>query len=413
MEKLKKMILTSSEREIVVEEIVEYLVNNPEILFMNNKEKFKLIMELLMRAERRLHLDNSPNDKGNGYTKRKLNTSMGQIELNVPRDRDGDFRPSVLPPKYQRFDESYLDLISAGINNFYSQSGIKSYLNNLNLPYSQSQLNKLSEDIYEEFKKWNSRELPEDVIALFIDGFHTELYDEEENKVLNATVYLILGIDFKGIKDLYLLEFMTGSESKGGWLEVFNKLISRGVKRPLVIVSDDFPGIMDAVKTIYPNSYHQLCWTHFRRNIRKNMNKKDSKEMSKEMEKLKLKNNFESAKKAFIEITDKYKEKYPGYISHIQERADNILCFFNFEESIRKHFYTTNIVESFNSGLSVIETNAGGFFRSKKMLEMNCFIKRNKLKKKKWAKPAPNISANIYYLRQMFAVKFGELPKVA
>ena len=412
MEKLKRMILTNSEREIVAEEIAEYLSNNPEILFINNKEKFKLIMELLMRAERRLHLDNSPNDKGNGYTKRKLNTSMGQIELNVPRDRDGDFRPSVLPPKYQRFDESYLDLISAGINNFYSQSGIKSYLNNLNLPYSQSQLNKLSEDIYKEFKKWNERELPEDVIALFIDGFHTELYDEEENKVLNAIVYLIIGIDFKGIKDLYLIEFMTGSESKGGWLEVFNKLISRGLKRPLVIVSDDFPGIMDAITTVYPNSYHQLCWTHFRRNIRRNMNKKDSKEMSKEMEKLKLKNNFESAKKAFIEITDKYKEKYPAYISHIQERANNILCFFNFEESIRKHFYTTNIVESFNSCLSVIETNAGGFFKSKKMLEMNCFIKRNKLKEKKWSKPAPNISANIYYLRQMFAVKFGELPKI-
>ena len=118
--------------ELISEDISSKL---PELLSMSETARFKAIMEILIKAERSLHLESSISDKGNGYVKRKLNTSMGQIELNVPRDRDGDFRPSILPPKYQRFDDSYLNLINAGLNNFYSQSTIINYLSHLNLSY--------------------------------------------------------------------------------------------------------------------------------------------------------------------------------------------------------------------------------------------------------------------------------------
>ena len=365
----------STNKETLSESLAKELSDNiHELFFMNETERIKTLMNILMKAERELHLQNSPNDKGNGFRTRKLNTSMGQIELNVPRDRDGDFRPSILPPKYQRFDESYLKLLNAGINNFYSNAGIKNYLNNLDLPYSQEQVKKLSDIVYEEFKLWQKRELPEDVAAIFIDGFHTELFDEEENKVVKAVVYLVIGIDFEGNKDLYSVEFITGSENKESWLVVLNNLIDRGLKRPLIVVSDDFTGIIEAVKTVFPNAYHQLCWTHFRRNIRRNMGKKDAKIMQEAMEKIKLENNFDSAKNAFIEVTNSFKKKYSSYINHIQSRADHILCFMRLDQRLRKYFYTTNIVESFNNNLSTIEKNSGGFFRSKKMLEVNCYI---------------------------------------
>jgi len=401
--------LSQSLAEIISQDISSKL---HDLISMSDSARFKTIMEILMKAERAIHLENSISDKANGYMKRKLNTSMGQIELNVPRDRNGDFRPSVLPPKYQRFDDSYLNLINAGINNFYSQSGIRDYLNNLNLPYSKEQLDKLSEKIYEEYQIWKERELPEDVIAIFVDGYHTELYEEEAKKVVKAVVYLVIGIDFKGEKDLYAIEFITGNENKDSWMEVFNKLISRGLKRPLIVISDDFRGIDEAVKTLFPNALHQLCWTHFRRNVRRNMGKKPAKEFSQFLEKLKLEKDFEIAKSKFMEYTEKFKEKYPGYISYIQKKHELFLCFFRFDVSVRKHFYTTNIVESFNNILGIIERNSGGFFRSKKMLELNCYIKRNQLKTKKWSKPAPNIKANIYYLIQMFGRIYGENPKI-
>ena len=407
----KYNLLSKSESEYLAELISDDIASKlPELISMSEKARAKAIMEILMKAERSLHLDNSPFDKGNGYVKRKLNTSMGQIELNVPRDRDGDFRPSILPPKYQRFDDSYLNLINASLNNFYSQSGIKNYLSYLNLPYSKEQLERLSEKAYEEYQLWNKRELPKDVLSLFIDGYHSEIYEEKENKVVKAVVYLVIGIDFDGNKDLYSIEFITGNENKESWLRVFNNLINRGLKRPLVIISDDFPGIDEAVKTLFPKAYHQLCWTHFRRNVRKNMGKKDANEFSQFLDKLKLEKDFNSAKNKFIDFTDKFKDKYPSYISYIQQKHELFLCFFRFDYNVRKHFYTTNIVESFNNILGIIERNSGGFFRSKKMLELNCYIKRNQLKNKKWKIPAPNIRANIYYLIQMFATVYGELP---
>ena len=205
---------------------------------------------------------------------------------------------------------------------------------------------------------------------------------------------------------------MTGSENKENWLVVLNNLINRGLKRPIVVVSDDFKGLDEAVQTLFPTAFHQLCWTHFRRNIRRNMGKKDAKKFSEEMDKLKLENNFENAVNKFMDITEKYTKRYPSYIAYIQNKKELFLCFFRFDQNIRRYFYTTNLVESFNNILSTIEKNSGGFFRSKKMLELNCYIKRNQLKNKKWNKPVPLIKGNIYYLMQMFASMYGEQPYI-
>jgi len=406
-------LLSKNYNESLAESIAKYLSSNiKELFIMSESERLKTIMEILMKAERRFHVDNNPQDKCNGYRPRKLNTSMGQIELEVPRDRDGDFYPSVLPEKYKRFDSSYTNLLKAGLNNFYSQTGMKNFLSSLDLPYSQEELKELSEKLYEEFQIWQQRELPQDVAALFIDGFHTQLYDEENRKMVKAVVYITIGIDFEGKKDLYSVNFITGHENKDSWLLIFNELINRGLKRPLVVVSDDFRGITDAVSVAYPGAYHQLCWTHFRRNIRRNMNKQDAKEFSSEMDKIKLERDFETGKDEFLKMLEKYKKKYPDYINNLEKKHEHILCFLRFEPKLRKYFYTTNIVESFNNILSIIERNSGSFFRSKKMLELNCYIKRNQLKNKNWSKPVPHIKANIYYLIQMFGLKYGENPKI-
>ena len=112
---------------------------------------------------------------------------------------------------------------------------------------------------------FQNRQLPESCIGIFIDGFTTEMYEEEKKKVVKSVIYLVIGIDFEGKKDLYAVEFLKGNETKEGWLQIFNKLVSRGLKKPLIIVSDDFSGIIEAVKTIYPKSFHQLCKKKFKK----------------------------------------------------------------------------------------------------------------------------------------------------
>jgi len=198
---MENEIIISQEHKDIISEIIANELSKSlfDIMEMTTKERIKFISEIIMKAERELHLLNgkySASDKANGYYKRKLNSSLGEIELNVPRDRDGDFRSKLLPKKYKRFEDSYINLISAYLNNFYSPNSIKNILKDLNLSYSSEEY----ELIYEEFKIFQNRQL----LHSCIDGFSTEIYDEEKNKV---------------------------------------------------------------VKAIFPKSLHQLCWIHFVRNL--------------------------------------------------------------------------------------------------------------------------------------------------
>ena len=410
-----EIIISQKHKEIISEIIANELSKSLfDIMEMTTKERIKFISEIIMKAERKLHLLNgkySASDKANGYYKRKLNSSLGEIELNVPRDRDGDFRSKLLPEKYKRFEDSYVNLLSACLNNFYSPNSIKNILKDLNLSYSSEEYEKLSELIYEEFKIFQNRQLPHSCIGIFIDGFSTEIYDEEKNKVVKAVIYLVLGIDFEGKKDLYAVEFLKGNENKEGWLQIFNKLVSRGLKKPLIVVSDDFNGITEAVKTIFPKSLHQLCWIHFVRNLKKNVSKNEFKNLKEKLYHLKFSNEFENAKEKFIELFSAYKSKYPYFVENVIKKSEYYLCFLKLPENVRKNFYTTNISESFNSIIRKIEINSGGYFRSKKGFELSCFIRRNQLKRGKWSKPVPAIAGNLYELRQLYVQIFGEEPR--
>jgi len=412
---MKDIVIPNQYKEIISEIIANELSDSLfDLMKMTTKERVKTISEIIMKAERELHLLNgrySNSDKANGYYKRKLNSSVGEIELRIPRDRDGDFRSKLLPEKYKRIDDSYVNLISSCLNNFYSPNSIKRFLKDLNLSYSREEYEELSKLIYEEFMTFQNRQLPESCIGIFIDGIMTEMYDEEKKKVVKSVIYLVIGIDFEGKKDLYAVEFLKGNESKEGWLQIFNKLVSRGLKKPLIIVSDDFSGIIEAVKTIYPKSFHQLCWVHFIRNLKRNVSKNDFKVLKEKLYHLKFSNDFEYAKDKFIEIFSSYKSKYPYYVENVINKSEYYLCFLKLPENVGKNFYTTNISESFNSVIRRIELNAGGYFRSKKAFEINCFIKRNQLKRGKWSNAVPTIVGNLYELRQIYVQIFGEEPR--
>jgi putative transposase len=231
-------------------------------------EILQTAMNLLMLAERNLHLDNNVFDKGNGYFKRELGTPMGKIGLRVPRDRDGDFRPAILPELYQRDYQERNEFLESLFLNGYSPNNIRRTLNSLDLHYNPKELEQLKNEYYELFKHWQNRQLPEDIIGLFIDVYQSET--NIDGKVCKSALYVIVGIDFNGKKDLFGLYLYEGNENKGFWLQTLNQLIDRGLKRPLIIASDDFSGLKDAIAALFPNSLHQLCFIHMQRNVRRN-----------------------------------------------------------------------------------------------------------------------------------------------
>ena len=388
----------------------EICQNLDSLINASQKERLKTALEIVMKAERVLHLLQDTNDKANGFYDRSLHTSMGAINISVPRDRNGNFRPAILPPPYQRTDDSYTDLLQSALFSFYSPNQLKDLLSSLELGYNEEEVKKLREQITREFQAWQARELKQDWMAIFIDAYQAEML--LEGKVKKVTLYSILGIDFEGQKELLGLYLCQGRETKDYWLQVFNDLIKRGLKRVLIVISDDFPGLVDAVATLFPGAFHQLCFVHLQRNVRRNMGKEDTKVFLEELQRIKLEQDLETGLKKFLSLLDRYEAKYPVFISHLRQRAENYLAFLHFPKEVRKYFYTTNAVESFHSMVERTRIRMGGFFQSKEVLLVNCYLQYMKLKRRRWAKPIPHIKANLYALRQLFAQIYGELPSI-
>jgi transposase-like protein len=368
------------------------------------------LLNMIMKGERSIHLKNNIADKGNGFYQRTLGTPVGKLNLEVPRDRDGDFRPQVLPDRYSRDTQDRLNTLKALLTASYSPSAINEAFNSLGLSYSTKELSDLKELYLAEFNSWSARELPSDVIGLFIDGYVSDL--NHEGKVKKMTTFSVLGFDFNGFKDLYSIEFNIGCETKEYWLQVFNRLIDRGLKHPLFVVSDDFPGITDAINTLFPKSLHQLCFVHLQRNVRKNMAKHDSKDFNARLSNLKNSSNFESGISDFSKLLSAYENKYPSFIKYLNLKKEKYFSFLHLEQDIRKYFYTTNSVESFNSILEKKRNKQGGFFQSVESFKINIFIHYKKLKTQKWCKPQPLIKGNLYSLNQKFAQVFDRSPLI-
>jgi|YelNatPaOPRAMG01_1025707.scaffolds.fasta_scaffold103539_1 putative transposase len=362
------------------------------------------LLEGIMKGEREVFLENSTSNKGNGYYPRSLAAGSFKLHLNVPRDRNGNFRPAILPEPYRRVDESYVDLLMSLVINGYSESQLVMSLKELGLPYSEEELNKIKGQLLERLNDLKQKELPENAFAVFIDGYHTEIKDN--HKVRKACVYTVLGIDLEGRKEVYGYYTFFGNENRADWLKVLNDLIERGLKRIMVIISDDFPGLMEAVKALYPLTEHQLCYVHLQRNVRRNMGKEDASSFNKELENIKSARDEQEGKERFERLCYQYKPKYPTFIKSIIPKIDNYLCFLKYPEEIRRYVYTTNSVESLHSRIEQIRLRLGGYFQSVNILEINLMLQIDRLKQRKWRQPIPILKAKAYELLQIFNTKF-------
>ena len=375
---------------------------------LSTAQILQTVINQLMRAERSLHLEQHPQDKANGYYQRNLGSPNGTIHLEVPRDRQGDFRPQVLPDPYQRDLPERLTILEQLMTQNYAPNQIQRIFKGLGLHYNPQEMEQLKEFYLQEFQQWKARELPQDMIGIFIDAYKAQM--NHQGKVRNVTAFSVLGVDCEGNKDLLGFYISLGNETKAFWLQVLNDLIDRGLKRLLMAVSDDFSGLKEAVKTLFPQAFHQLCFIHMQRNVRRNMGKEDSQVFNQELGQIRLVNDFQLGVQRFESLTATYLKKYPSFIKALQDDIPNYLAFLKLPQPVQIHFYTTNAAESFNSGLEKIRSKMGGFFPSESALQLNVYLYYKQLQEK-WRKGMPHIKANLYLLRQLFAQLYGELPK--
>jgi putative transposase len=381
-----------------------------EISKIDSREGIKTIAALLlnelMKKEREIYLRESIDNKANGYYERQLACFLGNLGISVPRDRKSEFRPAILPSEWQKANQSFQEFILNLVLQSYSPNKIKALLQSMNLPYSAEQIEEIKEDLYNKAKEIRTRELPSDMFALFIDAYHTQIKDEEVNRIKKSVVYNIVGIDMEGRKSLVSYYIYFGSESKENWLQILNDLIKRGLKRVMVIVSDDFPGLTQAIGNLFPQTDHQLCFLHMQRNIKKNMSKQDAKQFYEELSLIKKINDYEKAIVKFEDLCKSYEKKYPSYIKGLLNKKDNYFNYKKYPEQVRKYIYTTNVVENINSRIELIRANTGGYFQSIKTAEVAIYVTVSRIEKNKWKEPLPLVKSALYELKQIFVKKF-------
>ena len=267
------------------------------------------MLNALMVAERDLYLSLATDNQANGYYNRTLRLTMGNLNLKVPRVRFGNsFRPSLLPERWKRVDKDYENLLIALLANGYSRTRIKATVEELNLPYSEETVEELVNLIYDHLQFYKEAPLDEEMFAVFIDAYHAKLRDEN-GKVTDVTIFVAVGIDMEGYKRIVGWWVNMGNENKAFWSEVLQDLVTRGLSRVGIFITDDFRGLRGLLSQFYPLSEHQLCLVHFQRNLKREFGGAEYQELRKIIKKIKESQTREEAEGYWERMMERIREK--------------------------------------------------------------------------------------------------------
>ena len=319
------------------------------------RKSFGKVIKSMLEAEMDQHLgnhkykheENKQENYRNGYSKKKVKSNLGEIELEVPRDRKSEFDPVVVPKHstdISRLETQIIELY--GMGNTTRQ--ISEFVENLyGFGVSAEMVSNITDKIIPDMEEWKSRRLDEVYPFVFIDAIH---FNVKTNGVIGkSAAYVVLGINRTGIKEVLGI-YIGESESSKFWLSVLNDIKNRGVKDILILSSDGLTGIQESIKVAYPKAEHQTCMVHFVRNTLKYVNYKDRAQFAQDLKTIYTASSEEIGKKIMYDVQNRWKQKYPMAMNRWEENWSLICPFYKFSQRIRKMIYTTNSIESLNSG---------------------------------------------------------------
>lgn len=360
---------------------------NPETVEdMNDalKDLFGPLFESMLHGEMNNHLGYDSNNKGpkettnrrNGYTKKTLKTSQGEIEIESPRDRDGSFEP-VIVPKRKKDVSAIEDKVLAMYAKGMSQRDISSTIEDIyGFSVSHEMISDITDVIVPELEEWQSRPLKKCYPFLFVDCMYVSLRQEYE--VNQVAVYVILGYDLNGHKEILGL-WISPTESKNQWMQIFDELKTRGIEDVFFISMDGVSGLEEGAKAIFPNVVVQRCIVHLIRNSIRYIPSKDYKRFTQSLKKVYSAPNLKAAKTAFESFCNEWKQ-YSGAIGVWERNFVHVEQLYNYGSAIRKIMYTTNAIESINSSLRKVTKK--GTFPNEKALFKSLYLRIKELSKK-------------------------------
>ena len=340
--------------------------------------------------------DSEKTNYRNGYSKKTVHSTNGDIELNIPRDRNGEFEPVIVEKgskDISNIEEKIIRMYARGISNreIYNQMqelyGVK---------ISPDMVTAITDKIIPSIKEWQKRPLDEVYPVVFVDA--TYFYVRNEGVVGKKAVYVILGINSDGYKDI--LGFYVGeSESAKYWLNILNELKARGLKDILILCADGLKGLPEAIATAYPNTEFQRCIVHMIRNTMAYVSYKDRKELADDLKTIYKANTVDEGYQNLLELREKWIKRNINLDNWINN-LDNVSTFFKYGPQLRKIIYTTNSIESLNNSYKRINRGRPTF-PSIQSLEKSVYL-ATEIITEKWTVPYHNWGVIINELRIFF-----------
>lgn len=368
------------------------------------RELLSLLLSSVGLAERKAYLERIP-DQPNGFYDRSLQLGTIPVEIRVPRTRRGDFRPASLPAHYQRgYSEETQALLFSLLASARSVNAVKDALQKLGLSSSQQELDRVATGLIEELELRNSRPLDPDLLALFLDGKYVEFRDGD--RLRPACIYVVVGLRRDGRKQVLTCLPRPGRENLEDWKAVLRNLLERGLRRVLILVQDDFSGLLPITQSLFPNSDIQLCAVHMQRNAKTHLPKADAAEFQQRWRAIKSSWNAEVAHQQFEQLCDRFAKTASAFIAELRRKRQHYLAFVSYPEAIRRSLSTTNVVEAVNGQLEIMRRNSGGYFHSEDVLKLKLGLAVSSLEQGQWKSPGRSICSGLHQFNAMFQSRF-------
>lgn len=340
-------------KEQIRQIITENDFKNVADIYSYLKEGFKDILQELMEAEMDAALGYEKNQKGelissnkrNGYSTKTLKSQYGEFPIDIPRDRNGEFEPKLIP-KYQRdisgIEEKVISLYARGM----STRDIHDQLQDLyGIELSAEMVSKITDKLLPEIKEWQSRPLNPIYPFVFMDCIHYKV--REEGRILSKAAYVIMGVTVDGYKDILSITVGANETSKF-WLGMLNDLKNRGLKDVLFFCVDGLPGFKETINAVFPQAQIQRCVIHMLRNSFKYVSYKDLRKFASDFKNVYNAPTESMALTELEQVKETWGKKYPYAISNWENNWEDVNSFFQFSDEIRRIMYTTNIIEGVN-----------------------------------------------------------------
>ena len=347
-----KVVMTEGKRNIIQQLLQEYDIEIAEDIQDALKDLLDGTIKEMMEAEMDDHLGyqkserSDSDDYRNGYKSKRVNSSYGSMDIDVPQDRKSTFEPQIVKKRQKDISDIDQKIISMYAKGMTTRQISETIEDIYGFETSEGFISDVTDKILPQIEDWQNRPLDEVYPILYIDAIH---YSVRDNGVIRKlAAYVILGINTEGKKEV--LSITVGdNESSKYWLSVLNELKNRGAKDILIICADGLSGIKEAIAAAFPKTAYQRCIVHQVRNTLKYVPDKDRKAFASDLKTIYHASDEEKARLALDRVTEKWTVKYPNSMKRWYDNWDAITPIFKFSPDVRKVIYTTNAIESLNS----------------------------------------------------------------